>query len=58
MLIELNASREEELKQLWGGGRIPPLTREQIELSLRLWQKIKKRKQRSHQPNQGGKPTS
>ncbi len=52
MLIEENTSREEELKQLWGGGRIPPLTREQIELSLRLWQKIKKRKQRSHQSNQ------
>ena len=48
MLIEPNDSREEELQQLWGGGRIPDLTREQIELSLKLWQKIKKRKQRSH----------
>jgi len=46
MEIQPNDSREKELKQLWGGGRVPPLTREEVELSLKLWQKIKKRKQR------------
>jgi len=34
-----------ELKQLWGG-KVPSLTPAQIELSLKLWQKIKTRKQR------------
>jgi hypothetical protein len=45
--MKTNMSLEEELKQLWGGGNIPHLTREQVELSLKLWQKIKKRKQLS-----------
>jgi hypothetical protein len=34
-----------ELKQLWGRN-VPPLTPEQIDLSIKLWQKIKVRKQR------------
>ncbi len=37
-----------ELKQLWGGF-VPPLTPEQINLSLKLWQKIQARKQRLRQ---------
>lgn len=39
-------SRQADLKQLWGGGNVPPLTPEQTDLSLKLWQKIKTRKQR------------
>jgi len=35
-----------ELQQLWGGGEVPPLTPEQTELSLKLWEKIKNRKLR------------
>jgi hypothetical protein len=35
-----------ELKQLWGGGKVPPLTPEQTALSLKLWQKIQTRKER------------
>lgn len=35
-----------DLQQLWGGGKVPPLTPEQTDLSLQLWQKIKTRKQR------------
>ncbi len=35
-----------ELKQLWGSF-VPSLTPEQIDLSIKLWQKIKTRKQRS-----------
>lgn len=34
-----------ELKQLWGEF-LPPLTPEQAELSVKLWQKIQVRKQR------------
>jgi hypothetical protein len=35
-----------DLKQLWGGGQVPPLTPEQTALSLKLWQKIQTRKER------------
>lgn len=35
-----------ELKQLWGGTEIPPLTPEQITVALQLWQKIKAMKLR------------
>lgn len=38
-----------DLKQLWGGGQVPPLTPEQTALSLKLWQKIQTRKQRDQQ---------
>ena len=34
---------EAELKQLWAG-KVSPLTPEQIELALQLWQKIKIRR--------------
>ncbi len=51
MLLEPTDSRKEELKHLWGGGQVPPLTVEQTELSLKLWEKIKKRKQREQQKN-------
>jgi len=33
------------LKQLWGRN-VPPLTSEEVELSLKVWQKIAARKQR------------
>jgi hypothetical protein len=49
MSFELTDSRKEDLKQLWGGGKVPPLTLEQTDLSLKLWHKIKKRKQREQQ---------
>ncbi len=51
MLIEQNDSKKEEWKQLWGGGLVPPLTREQTELSLQLWKKIKKRKRKQQDRN-------
>ncbi len=51
MSLEPTDSRTEELKQLWGGGKVPPLTVEQIDLSLKLWHKIKERKQREEQRN-------
>ena len=34
-----------ELKQLWGRN-VPPLTPDEIDLSIKVWQKIKARKQR------------
>lgn len=40
-----NDSNREELKQLWGGF-VPPLTPEQIDLSIKLCQKIKSRRER------------
>jgi hypothetical protein len=46
MSFELTDSCRAELKQLWGGTKVPPLTPEQIELSLKLWHKIKSRKLR------------
>lgn len=30
-----------KLKQLWGGGKVPPLTPEQTHWALVLWEKIK-----------------
>lgn len=45
MSFQPNNSTEVELKQLWGE-KVPPLTPEQIDLSIQLWQKIKTRKQR------------
>ena len=35
-----------ELRELWGEF-LPPLTSEQINLSIKVWHKIKARKQRS-----------
>ena len=46
MSFEPSASSEAELRQLWGGGKVPPLTPREMELSIKLWQKIKTRKQR------------
>lgn len=40
---------QSELKQLWGEF-VPPLTPEQVNLSVKLWQKIQARKRR--QPKQ------
>jgi hypothetical protein len=36
---------EAQLKQLWVG-KVPPLTSEQIDVALQLWQKIKIRRER------------
>jgi hypothetical protein len=36
---------EAELKQLWSG-KVPPLTPEQRDVALQLWQKIKTRRER------------
>lgn len=36
---------EAELKQLWLG-KVPPLSAEQIDIALQLWQKIKTRRER------------
>ncbi len=49
MAYRSSNSPDAELKQLWGGGTVPPLTQEQTELSLHLWRKIKKRRQREQQ---------
>lgn len=49
MSLEPIDNTKEELRQLWGGGEVPPLTLEETSLSLKLWQKIKKRKQREQQ---------
>lgn len=57
MSFEQSASSEAELRQLWGGGKVPPLTPTEIDLSLKLWQKIKTRKQRE-QELRGGKTIS
>lgn len=46
MSVEPSANKEAELRQLWGGGKVPPLTPNEIDLSIKLWQKIKTRKQR------------
>lgn len=51
MSLEPTDSNKEELKQLWGGGKVPPLTVEETDLSIKLWQKIQKRKQREQQQN-------
>ena len=42
MSSKLNENTQTVLKQLWGRN-IPPLTEEQIELSIKVWQKIKAR---------------
>lgn len=46
MSVEPSANKEAELRQLWGGGTVPPLTPKEIDLSIKLWEKIKTRKQR------------
>ena len=46
MSSNLPDKNKTELSQLWGGGQVPPLTSDEIDLSLKLWQKIKSRKQR------------
>lgn len=38
-------SHQTVLRNLWGRN-VPPLTTEEIELSVQFWQKIKSRKQR------------
>lgn len=45
MLVNPKDSEQTELKRLWGSF-VPPLTPEQIELSIKIWEKIKTRKQR------------
>ncbi len=37
---------EAELRQLWSGKKVPPLTSEQIDIALQLWRKIKARRER------------
>ena len=46
MSVEPSVNKEAELRQLWGGGTVPPLSPKEIDLSIKLWQKIKTRKQR------------
>lgn len=46
MSSELPDTSKADLRQLWGGGKVPSLSSEEIDLSLKLWQKIKSRKQR------------
>ncbi|HEY9638433.1 MAG TPA: hypothetical protein V6D14_33910 [Coleofasciculaceae cyanobacterium] len=46
MSFEALDGSKADLKQLWGGGKVPPLTPEETDLSLKLWNKIKLRKQR------------
>lgn len=41
---------QEVLKHLWGGF-VPPLTAEQVDMAIQLWQKIRSRKQRNAQSN-------
>lgn len=41
MRQENQDSIQTKLKQLWGGGKVPPLTQEQTEWALLLWEKIK-----------------
>ncbi len=53
MSFELTSTSKAELQQLWGGAKVPPLTQEQVELSLKLWQKIKKRKQQEQRLRTG-----
>ena len=36
---------QDQLKQLWGRN-VPPLTSDEIELSIKVWQKIEARRQR------------
>lgn len=45
MLQQPNDSIPAELKKLWGV-KVPPLTPEQIDLSIQLWRKIEVRKER------------
>lgn len=42
MSSKSNENTQTVLKQLWGRN-VPPLTEEQIELSIKVWQKIKAR---------------
>ncbi len=46
MSSEMPDRSKADLSQLWGGGKVPSLSSEEIDLSLKLWQKIKTRKQR------------
>ena len=46
MSFKPQSNTQAQLKQLWGGF-VPPLTPEQIDIALKVLQKIKTRKQRS-----------
>lgn len=46
MSFECEDKCKAELRKLWGGGKVPSLTPEETDLSLKLWNKIKTRKQR------------
>jgi len=48
MSFQPNHNTQAELKQLWGRD-VPPLTSDEVELSIKLWQKIKARRQREQQ---------
>lgn len=43
-LMSRQNDNQAELKQLWGG-KVPHLTPEQVELSIQLWRKIKRKQQ-------------
>lgn len=45
MLSKFNENTQSVLKQLWGRN-VPPLTEDQIDISIKVWQKIQARKQR------------
>ncbi len=44
MSPKIQDNNRAELKQLWGRN-VPPLTPDEIDLSIKVWQKIKARKQ-------------
>lgn len=56
MSYEPSTNSEAQLRQLWGGGKVPPLSPKEIELSIKLWQKIQNRKQKEQKF--GGKKTN
>lgn len=45
-------SNQAVLKNLWGRN-VPPLTSEEVELSIQVWQKIKARRQREQNTQPG-----
>ncbi len=48
---------QKELQQLWGGGKVPPLTAEQTTLALKMWQKIKNMQAKEQKLNSKDKST-
>lgn len=57
MLSKLNENTQAVLKQLWGRN-VPQLTEDQIDLSIKVWQKIQARKQREQKTEHRAKGNS